>query len=156
MAKGKAPARRRSRVKRARRAGDRPLCLDRPFCVSAEVEFDRKSIRVNKVELFDPDAGGVWAFVPEADLSAQARAAALAALKRTATDGSTEPQCADGCDCELFGNPGPWSRWFRQEISGGFSIKAPNPPPARLQYRARGTVRLRTRLRFGFCLVTQF
>jgi hypothetical protein len=76
----------------------------------------------------------------------------MRALRAAARNGAVDIPCLDvGCECVLSGVWGPWSRWARGPIHGGFSIPAPNPPPPDLRYRANGSVVSRYRYQTGTC-----
>ncbi len=133
------------------------ICLNKPVCYAFDVQFRPNTVQLDSVDLFDPQAGGgnPWTTINVNLLSAQGTAAAMAALRRAATNGEFILDCDDDCECDLPKNWGPWGGWKRQDISGGFSIPAPNPPPARLRYRANGTVQARARMKIGVCIAIE-
>lgn len=114
-----------------------------PFCGRLEVEYRVRSIRLVSIDLFVPNAANqnrTWITVRPPLMNAQATASALRALRRATGGGRADIPCFNvGCACRLSGKWSAWSRWQRVPIAGGFSVPAPNPPPARLRYRANGT-----------------
>jgi hypothetical protein len=130
------------------------LCLDSPVCYRVEVVFDRTTAAIASIDLYDPQAADpdeVWVtFRPP--YTDQATTAALRALRRAARDGEYDVDlCRDGCSCRLSGIWGPWMPPHEVQITGGFSIPNPGPPPARLRYRVNGTVKGKTRMLTGGC-----
>jgi hypothetical protein len=125
-----------------------------PFCGRLEVEDRARTIQLVSVDLFDPSAANpnrTWTTFRPPLINAQATASALRALWRAAVGGRADIPCFNvGCACRLSGIWSAWSRWQRVPISGGFSIRAPNPPPARLRYRANSTATMRVRFQPGF------
>ena len=126
-----------------------------PFCGRLEVAYRARSIRLVSVDLFDPNAANpnkTWATFRPPLISPQATASAMRALRRAAGGGRGDLPCLNvGCACRLSGRWSAWSPWRRVPIAGGFSIAAPNPPPARLRYRANGTAMMRVRFQPGIC-----
>src|SRR4029453_5943966 len=93
-------ASRTARKRRTRRAAgrrdDREICPDQPACIEFDIECNQKSIKVVDIEILNeaPD-GNTWTKVDPTLIDAQGRAAALAALKKTATDGQYLHDCED-------------------------------------------------------------
>jgi hypothetical protein len=150
-------SRKRPRKKKAvprKPSGKGEICAENPLCYRFDVEFDPNTIELTSIDLFDPTITGVddpyLTVTPPFEQGAEQ--GARGALGRAATNGQFDTRCFDvRCKCKLAGAFGAWSPWSVVEISGGFSIPAPNPPPPRLRYRANGKVKARSRMEVGVC-----
>ena len=88
-------------------------------------------------------------------LNANGVNAAMNALRNTTQNVNIETPCPEpGCACDLPANKPPFTPWVNVNVSGGFSIPAPMGGPA-LQYRANGTVDMRSRVTPGKCVPVQ-
>jgi len=145
------------RISTGRRRGsddDGELCGESPLCYEFDIDYDLTTITLTSIDLYDPVPvfnGKVWkTYVPP--YTADASAAALAALNDAAASGQYLLGCASKeCTCKLTEKWTEWSPAAVVNISGKFSIPAPNPPPKKLRYRANGTVSRKTRMRAGLC-----
>jgi|GEM_PF-3942393 len=133
------------------------ICLESPICYRVAVEYKPQTVKLTIIDLFDPDSkdeDDVWKSLAP-PYNDDAEKTAVQSLKSKAADGEFDvPLCAVGCVCVLAKKWAEWSDWSTVEISGGFSLPAPNPPPPRLRYRANGTVQVRSRVKPGLCYRT--
>ena len=139
-------------VAKVARRTPRGLICRFPFCGQIEVKYRVRAIRLVSLDLYDPKRPNkVWMTI-RPPFTAQATRAANQALRNAARGGRADLPCLDpGCECTLLGRWGAWSPWRRVPIAGGFSIPAPNPPPAQLRYRANGTAPMQARYQPGIC-----
>lgn len=120
-------------------------------CFEITVEFNQQTLALVSVDLFDA-ANQVWANFPVGMLNANGMAAAMNALRQATQNVNVETPCPEpGCVCDIPANKPPFTPWVNVNVSGGFSIPAPMGGPA-LQYRANGTVDMRSRVTPGRCI----
>ena len=120
-------------------------------CFEITVQFNQQTLALVSVDLFDAD-NNVWAAFPVGMLNANGVNAAMNALRNATQNVNIETPCPEpGCVCEIPANKPPLSPWVNINVSGGFSIPAPMGGPA-LQYRANGTVDMRSRVTPGKCI----
>lgn len=120
-------------------------------CFEITVEFNQQTLQLTSVDLFDA-ANQVWANFPVGMLNANGMAAAMNALRQATQNVNFETPCPEpGCVCDIPANKPPFTLWVNVAVSGGFSIPAPMGGPA-LQYRANGTVDMRSRVTPGKCV----
>ncbi len=120
-------------------------------CFEITVEFNQQTLALVSVDLFDAD-NNVWAAFPVGMLNANGVNAAMNALRNVTQNVNIETPCPEpGCVCEIPANKPPFTPWVNVNVSGGFSIPAPMGGPA-LQYRANGTVDMRSRVTPGRCV----
>jgi len=120
-------------------------------CFEITVEFNQQTLQLVSVDLFDA-ANQVWANFPVGMLNANGMAAAMNALRQATQNVNFQTPCPEpGCVCDIPANKPPFTPWVNVNVSGGFSIPAPMGGPA-LQYRANGTVDMRSRVTPGRCI----
>ena len=148
-------ARKSKRVSRKRKAIKVPYqaCVAQCTfpCFEITVQFNQQTLQLVSVDLFDAD-NNVWAAFPVGMLNANGVNAAMNALRNATQNVNVETPCPEpGCECDLPANKPPFTPWVNVNVSGGFSIPAPMGGPA-LQYRANGTVDMRSRVTPGRCI----
>lgn len=120
-------------------------------CFEVTVEFNPQTLVLVSVDLFDA-ANKVWAAFPVGMLNANGMAAAMNALRNATQNVNVPIPCPEpGCECDLPANKPPFTPWANINVGGGFSIPAPMGGPP-LQYRANGTVDMRSRVTVGKCV----
>ncbi len=120
-------------------------------CFEITVEFNQQTLALVSVDLFDA-ANKVWAAFPVGMLNANGVNAAMNALRNATQNVNIETPCPEpGCVCEIPANKPPLTPWVNVNVSAGFSIPAPMGGPP-LQYRANGTVDMRSRVTPGKCV----
>lgn len=120
-------------------------------CFEITVQFNQQTLVLVSVDLFDA-ANQVWAGFPVGMLNANGVNAAMNALRNATQNVNVETPCPEpGCACDLPANKPPFTPWVNVNVSGGFAIPAPMGGPA-LQYRANGTVDMRSRVTPGRCI----
>ena len=120
-------------------------------CFEITVQFNQQTLALVSVDLFDA-ANKVWAAFPVGMLNANGMNAAMNALRQATQNVNVETPCPEpGCVCDIPANKPPFTPWVNVNVSGGFSIPAPMGGPA-LQYRANGTVDMRSRVTPGRCI----
>ena len=123
-------------------------------CFEITVQFNQQTLVLVSVDLFDA-ANQVWAAFPVGMLNANGVNAAMNALRNATQNVNIETPCPEpGCVCDLPANKPPFTPWVNVAVSGGFAIPAPMGGPA-LQYRANGTVDMRSRVTVGKCVPVQ-
>ena len=149
-----------SRRKR-REGGIGYLCPGSGLCFQFDVRVYEDEARLQTVEMYDPDGATTdlkWVSVPLKQLGGPGKDKAIEALKKKALDLEGHyrvDQCSGSCSCVMPKKMGRWTYGYQKiELTVGFSLPSPNPPPARLRYRVTGTVEVKTRLTFGTCYET--
>ncbi len=148
-------ARKSKRVSRKRKAIRVPYqaCVAQCAfpCFEIVVQFNQQTLQLVSVDLFDAN-NNVWVNFPVGMLNANGMAAAMNALRQATQNVNFETPCPEpGCVCDIPANKPPFTPWVNVAVSGGFSILAPMGGPA-LQYRANGTVDMRSRVTVGKCI----
>lgn len=120
-------------------------------CFEITIQFDQQTLALVSVDLFDT-TNQVWAAFQVGMLNPNGIAAAMNALRQATQNVNVETPCPEpGCVCDIPLNKPPFTPWVKVAVSGGFSIPAPMGGPA-LQYRANGTVNMRSRVTPGKCV----
>mgnify|MGYP001565008642 FL=1 len=153
--------RKRKKVSKSKRVSRKRKAIKVPYqacvalctfpCFEITVEFNQQTLALVSVDLFDA-ANQAWANFPVGMLNANGMAAAMNALRQATQNVNVETPCPEpGCVCDIPANKPPFTPWVNVNVSGGFSIPAPMGGPA-LQYRANGTVDMRSRVTPGKCI----
>ncbi len=150
--KGARKSKRVSRKRKAIRVPYQACVAQCTFpCFEIVVQFNPQTLALVSVDLFDAN-NNVWLNFPIGMLNANGMAAAMNALRQATQNVNFETPCPEpGCVCDIPANKPPFTPWVNVAVSGGFSIPAPMGGPA-LQYRANGTVDMRSRVTVGKCI----